>query len=94
MNEVSTISTGMKASVGVLVTAWSLVSQQALAATIYAVISSHTGRLRYFPDYIQEYLLWRLREPTWAVSRVELIANVSAAVVVLVFVLAAWRWVA
>jgi len=93
-SDTATIAPGVQAGTVVLVGAWAVVTQQALAAVFYASLNAFTsaGKPRFFGDYVQEYILWRLRLPTHALSTGQKIANVAAATVVLVIIFAAWRW--
>lgn len=92
--ETVTIAAGTKLVTGLCLTGWAIVTQQVVASVIYAFLNAFTdaGRPRYFGGYVQEYLLWRLRSPTSALSFGELVANVLAAVVVVLAVVIAWSW--
>lgn len=92
--ETVTIATQTKLVAGLCLTGWAVVTQQAVASVIYASLNAFTdaGRPRYFGGYVQEYILWRLRSPGSALSFGELVANVSAAAIVLLALVVAWSW--
>lgn len=67
------------------VTSIALVVQQLVTAGVYGVLAYPFGtnlRVSWF-DYVEEYLLWRLRLPGHSMTRVEIVANAVGLFVVL-----------
>lgn len=63
-----------------------LAAQQLVAAGVYGVLAYPVGtelRVSWF-DYVEEYVLWRLRAPTQALTTTEVVANALGLVTVVV----------
>ena len=76
------IQTGQVAILGVL----GLVLQQLVTAGVYGVLAYPFGtnlRVSWF-DYVEEYLLWRVRLPGHAMTRMEIVSNALGLIIVLV----------
>lgn len=70
----------------IVVAAVGLAVQQLIAAGIYGVFAYPIGtnvRVSWF-DYVEEYLLWRIRLPTHGMTQTQILANALALVVVVV----------
>jgi len=63
-----------------------LVVQQLVAAAITGVLAYPIGtQLRVsWLDYVEEYLIWRIREPTHGLTDTQIVANALALVTVVV----------
>jgi len=74
-----------------------VVAQQLATAGVYGVLAYPFGthlRVTWF-DYVEEYLLWRVRAPGHAMTRMEVVANALGMVIVLVSAVLlhqAWNW--
>lgn len=85
------IDIGKSAAVGVV----ALVAQQLVTAGIYGVFAYPIGTPLNvsWMDYVEEYLLWRVRLPTHAMTRTEIVANGLGLVIVVVVAMILYKGV-
>lgn len=60
--------------------------QQLIAAAVYGIFAYPLGtnlRVSWF-DYVEEYLLWRIRMPTHGMTRVQIVSNAISLLIVVV----------